>query len=80
MYHQKPINALKEKSLIWNVAIETQEFAKMMDQEDQFSTFRSYFSFPKKKDLPHSKLLYLINTLDNKSSDIVFDIIDYEKK
>lgn len=60
MYHQKPINALKEKSLIWNVAIETQEYAKMMDQEDQFSSFRNYFSFPKKKDLPHSKLLYLI--------------------
>ena len=49
-----PANVFREKSVEWGVAIESAEFAKMMDQEDQFSSYREQFSFPKKIELPKS--------------------------
>jgi hypothetical protein len=58
MYQQLPVNVFKEKSLIWTVPIESQEFARRMDGEDQFASFRELFSFPKKKDLPFGKFLF----------------------
>jgi len=60
MYQQLPINVLSEKSLIWAVPIESQEFARRMDDEDQFSSFRELFTFPKKKDLPFGKIYFTI--------------------
>jgi hypothetical protein len=63
MYQQLPVNVFREKSLIWSVPIESQEFARRMDGEDQFASFRELFSFPKKKDLPFGKFLFNFNFL-----------------
>lgn len=50
-----PQRVLKEKSLIWNLPLDSIDFAARLDQEDPLSSFRTLFSFPKKSELPSGK-------------------------
>ncbi|UXI21453.1 hypothetical protein NH340_JMT07396 [Sarcoptes scabiei] len=54
-FQRKPhqLITLREKSLKWNTSIESKDFARLMDEEDPFRSFRKMFSFPKKCDLPN---------------------------
>ncbi|XP_074598104.1 kynureninase-like [Brevipalpus obovatus] len=48
-----PAAVLREKALIWNVPLESEEFAHRLNEEDSLSRFRSEFCIPKKFELPH---------------------------
>ena len=52
-----PERVLKEKSLIWNLPVDSLAFASRLDHEDPLSSFRSLFTFPKKSELPFGELL-----------------------
>lgn len=54
-----PTEVLAEKSALLGLAIDSLEFARRMDVEDEFRRFRQLFSFPKKMDLPNGKCLVL---------------------
>ena len=47
-----PQRVLKEKSLIWGLALDSVEFAARLDQEDPLSSFRSLFAIPRRANLP----------------------------
>ena len=57
---QLPTNVLRTKANIWKTAIDSQEFARRMDEEDSFASFRQQFAFPKKRDLPFGEFLLII--------------------
>ncbi|CAG2171465.1 unnamed protein product [Oppiella nova] len=49
----KPIKVFRSKSQLLKVPIDSPEFARHMDEEDRFASFRDQFVFPLKKDLPY---------------------------
>lgn len=50
-----PASVLTRMALEWNVPIESEQFAKQMDEHDQFAKFREMFVIPKKASLPNGK-------------------------
>lgn len=50
-----PANALLKLANEWNLNIESEQFAKRMDEMDSFGKFREMFSIPKKATLPNGK-------------------------
>ena len=47
-----PLQYLKVRSAEWSVDIDSEEFARMMDEGDPLKGFRDKFNYPKVKDLP----------------------------
>lgn len=50
-----PFRMLKEKSLAWNLPVDSLDFASHLDEEDHLRKFRELFSFPQKSGIPNGK-------------------------